>query len=108
MQSAPPANGLLASWTFERGGNRLTVNREATGSGFQLTVVDDAQTRTFEFAECDQLVAFQSDMEAFLVGTGWSLVAFAPDRRRGRDRRGFPRIESDRRRWWTDVTPKST
>src|SRR5262249_11146628 len=108
MKSAPLANGLLASWTFERGGSRLIINRESTGSGYQLSVVDDAQTRTFEFAEFDQLVVFQSDMEAFLVGTGWSLVAFAPERGGARDRRTFPRVKPDRRRWWTDVPPQKS
>jgi hypothetical protein len=41
-------------------------------------------------------------MEQFLVRTGWSLVAFSPERRRYQDRRGFPRVNPDRRRWWTD------
>jgi len=27
---------------------------------------------------------------------------FGPDRRSGHDRRTFPRINNDRRRWWTD------
>ena len=40
-------------------------------------------------------------MEAFLIGSGWSFVAFSPERRTGRDRRTFPRM-GDRRRWWTD------
>src|SRR5262249_26262929 len=49
----------------------------------------------------NKLTTFQVDMEAFLIGSGWSFVAFSPERRSGRDRRSFPRI-SDRRRWWTD------
>jgi hypothetical protein len=41
-------------------------------------------------------------MEAMLVQTGWSFVEFSPDQRAGRDRRGWPRLPNDRRRWWTD------
>jgi hypothetical protein len=41
-------------------------------------------------------------MEHFLIKTGWSLEQFSPDRRTGQDRRGFPRVDVDRRRWWTD------
>lgn len=101
----PVANTLVgAVWTFERRGDRLTVRREAGDeAAFQLLVIENGRARTFTFTEIDRLVAFQHDMETFLVRTGWLLVDFAPDRRRGRDRRGFPRIDPDRRRWWTDV-----
>ena len=41
-------------------------------------------------------------METFLLKTGWVLTSFSPERRGGRDRRSFPRIDDERRRWWTD------
>jgi len=93
------------SWTFQRQGERLQISRQRTDGGWQLTVQGDGPARVFTFADCTQLVRFQSDMEALLVQTGWSLAAFMPDRRRYTDRRDFPRENNDRRRWWTDAPP---
>jgi hypothetical protein len=95
----------LATWTFQRRNDRLTIQREHVeqDGACRLVVVENDRPRTFSFPDFDRLVTFQCDMESFLVRTGWSLAAFSPDRRTGRDRRIFPRIEPDRRRWWTDV-----
>ena len=96
---------LLAAWTFKRLEERLVIHREvADDGGLQLFVNKNGRARAFRFSSADRLMTFQNDMEAFLVRTGWSLEDFAPDRRRA-DRRGFPRITNDRRRWWTDVWP---
>jgi hypothetical protein len=90
------------AWTFERQGERLVLHREETATGVNLVVVsENGVPRCYPFDTMDRLVAFQSDMELLLVRTGWSFIAFTPDRRTGRDRRGMPRI-SERRRWWTD------
>jgi hypothetical protein len=90
------------AWTFERQGERLVLYREETANGVNLVVVsENGVPRSYPFDTMDRLVAFQSDMETLLVRTGWSFVAFTPDRRTGRDRRGMPR-EVERRRWWTD------
>jgi hypothetical protein len=94
------------TWTFARGGERLTLRREQTATGVNLVVTGSGAPRTYAFTEQDRLVAFQSDMEALLVRTGWSFVEFSPERRRGRDRRSFPRL-TERRRWWTDGLPRS-
>lgn len=95
---------LLAIWTFARRDDRLTIQRERTAQGeYQLLVIQNGSPRTFVFSGFDRLVSFQSDMESFLVRTGWSLAAFTPDRRSQGDRRQFPRVDNDRRRWWTDV-----
>jgi hypothetical protein len=102
MDEAVAGSELLAAWTFQRGDDRLTIRREATDDGMQLVVMENNRPRTFTFVDADRLAGFQHDMEAFLVRTGWSLAEFTPDRRRGLDRRGFPRVEVDRRRWWTD------
>jgi len=88
-------------WTFARGGQRLTLRRQHTEGGILLIVTENGTPRTYFFDEVAKLTTFQVDMEAFLIGSGWSFVAFSPERRSGRDRRSFPRI-SDRRRWWTD------
>lgn len=107
MEVSVSRSEVLATWTFQRRDERLTIQRVRTDTDeFHLEVLENGRPRTFTFSDLDRLVVFQSDMEAFLVRTGWSLKAFAPDRRMGRDRRGFPRIHSDRRRWWTDVPPE--
>ena len=94
---------VLAEWTFRRRDDRLTLRREHTDQGYQLVITESGHPRTFTFRDVERLVVFQHDMEDFLVRTGWSLAEFVPDRRAGRDRRGFPRDRSDRRRWWTDI-----
>ena len=88
-------------WTFARREERLSLRRQETEEGFLLVVTENGTPRSYFFDEITKLTTFQVDMEAFLIGSGWSFVAFSPERRTGRDRRTFPRI-SDRRRWWTD------
>jgi len=90
-------------WTFGRREERVRLRREETTAGVLLVVDENGAPRSYAFNDLASLVAFQSDMEAFLVRTGWSLLEFSPDRRTGLDRRHFPRI-SERRRWWTDGT----
>lgn len=105
--TGPDAPPLVAEWTFQRRSDRCVVRRipHADGSGV-LEVCDNGRTRTYTFSELDRLIAFQENMEAFLVRTGWALESFMPERRRGRDRRRMPRIDNDRRRWWTDPVPR--
>ena len=95
----------LGAWTFARADDRLTIRREWQEHAWQLAIIDNRSSRVFTFPDLARLVTFQHDMEAFLVRTGWSLAQFMPDRRDGGDRRGFPRENNDRRRWWTDVVP---
>ena len=93
---------MLPTWTFDREGERLIVQRDARdGSSCALIVTRDGLSRTIDFPELPALVRFQTDMDTFLLRTGWLLLNYAPDRRR-RDRRSFPRPNNDRRRWWTD------
>ena len=88
-------------WTFRRRDEQLLLQREDTPSGVSLVVVENGTSRSFAFKDIERLITFQSDMEAFLIRTGWTFVAFSPDRRAGRDRRRMPRM-TERRRWWTD------
>ena len=90
-------------WTFSRAAERLTLRRQDTEDGMLLVVTENGTPRSYFFSDISRLTTFQVDMEAFLIGSGWSFVAFSPERRAGRDRRHFPRI-GDRRRWWTDGT----
>ena len=91
-------------WTFRRADERIAVVRCDMGEGSTLSLITtNDPPRQCYFADLPKLLQFQADMEAFLLRTGWSLMEFSPERRRdGRDRRGFPRIDDDRRRWWTD------
>ncbi|HUR34882.1 MAG TPA: hypothetical protein VM032_13865 [Vicinamibacterales bacterium] len=89
-------------WSFARNGELLEIRRSPTTDGFLLGVNGDGPPRTYFFAELPRLVQFQADFEKFLLGTGWTFVAFSPERRAGRERRHFSRLLTDRRRWWTD------
>jgi len=95
-------------WIFSRDAERLELERPDAADGVELTVITRGEApRQYEFADARARARFQTDMEAMLVGTGWLLVGFEPERRRGRDRRRFPRLE-ERRRWWTDPPPASS
>ncbi|HUC76811.1 MAG TPA: hypothetical protein VMS04_16025 [Vicinamibacterales bacterium] len=91
-------------WTFHRRSDRLQLRREETPTSVHLVVTENGTSRSFSFSDLNRLVAFQNDMEAFLIRTGWTFTSFAPDRRGGRDRRLMPRM-TERRRWWTDGRP---
>jgi hypothetical protein len=93
-------------WTFERGADRLEITRKDLDDGTALIVAGDGTPRSYFFREYDRLETFQKDMETLLLKTGRSFVSYEPDRRAGGDRRDFPRRSNDRRRWWTDGTPK--
>jgi hypothetical protein len=93
---------MLPTWTFDRQGEQLIVQRDASDdTSCALIVTRAGISRTIRFPELPALVRFQSNMDTFLLRTGWLLLNYAPDRRR-RDRRSFPRATNDRRRWWTD------
>jgi hypothetical protein len=98
---------FLASWTFRRRRELLSIRREALpGRGLRLVVVENGRVREFTFASLERLVPFQSHMEGTLLDAGWSLAEFAPDRREGRERRErreTARTTADRRRRWTTV-----
>ena len=94
---------LMQRWA--RPSDTLTVTiRDCEGDGPQvgLTVITNGEPRSFAFDDVIAAVRFQSDMELFLLQTGWSFVQFSPEQRTYRDRRTFPRL-TERRRWWTDA-----
>jgi hypothetical protein len=90
------------TWTFERDGERLVMQRR-TDPELALVILSGESARHVPFTEMDALTVFEKDMQEFLIRTGWSLADFAPERRSYRDRRGFPRTDNDRRRWWSDA-----
>jgi hypothetical protein len=87
---------------FRRADERLMLQRYDELEGLALVITNAEGSRSVPFKELDALVTFQANMEQFLVRTGWSLATFEPERRRYQDRRLFPRVNPDRRRWWTD------
>jgi hypothetical protein len=89
-------------WTFVRGADTLELKRQDLDDGTVLAIAGDGEPRSYFFREADRLETFQKDMETLLLKTGWTFVSFTPDKRTGRDRRGWPRRSNDRRRWWTD------
>jgi hypothetical protein len=96
-------------WTFARGADKLEISRQNLDDGTVLAIAGDGEPRSYFFREIERIETFQRDMETLLLKTGWSFVSYAPDKRAGRDRRGWPRRSNDRRRWWTDGrTTKST
>lgn len=109
MKTSPSAadtvevNVSTTTWAFKRAGQRLTIRRDETPDGALLTIFNGStDARSFRFADRDALIAFQSDMEKLLIRTGWSFAEFSPQRRAGTERREWPRMLGDRRRWWTD------
>lgn len=86
-------------WTFGRQHERLSIGRRPDVC--VLVIVTPGEEREHRFADLSTLISFQADMETFLLKTGWTLLRFSPERRGGRDRRRFPRLD-ERRRWWTD------
>jgi hypothetical protein len=87
---------------FERANEFLTIQKCETADGVALTVSGSGSLRSFPFRDEAALDRFRRDMEQFLIRTGWTLHSCTPDRRSVGDRRTFPRITVDRRRWWTD------
>jgi hypothetical protein len=92
------------SWTFRRGDEQLVLQRHETDRAFTLVIIVNGVASNIPFQKESALTVFQSDMEELLVHTGWQLQECQPERRRKRDRRRFPRVTNDRRRWWTDPT----
>ena len=96
------------TWTFERGDERLILQRHLEHNSHSLVITHADGSQAIPFNDLEALVTFQTDMEKVLLSTGWLLANFSPDRRRYDDRRSFPRVENDRRRWWTDVRERLT
>jgi hypothetical protein len=92
-------------WTFKRDGGSVSLERRLADDEIVLAVRHQEDLRLFAFPDLHALIRFQEDMETFLLRTGWTLASFSPERRQLADRRSFPRVTNDRRRWWTDGVP---
>ena len=95
-------------WVFSRDGDRLEIRRETVDEGIVL-VIDgpDSAPHSYLITDLAKLQSFQADMESLLLDTRWTVEEFGPDHRSGNDRRSFPRVNNDRRRWWTDSRRRS-
>ena len=92
--------------TFGKGKERISLGRRSE-SGVLVVVRGRDQVREYRFSDTSSLRTFQSDMEAFLRKTGWTLLEYSPERRRrDRDRRRFPRL-GERRRWLADTKERT-
>ena len=89
-------------WTFHRDGESLSLVRDTNNACCLTIVTEGGSPRLCRFRNLVSLNGFQTDMEKLLLNTGWAFLRFSPESRRGSDRRGFPRMIADRRRWWTD------
>jgi hypothetical protein len=93
-------------WTFRKDEASLSLERRGQGNQVALVVRQPEGVRELSFDNLEALERFQNAMETFLLRTGWTFARFSPERRTPLDRRTFPRITSDRRRWWTDGVPE--
>lgn len=84
----------------------MSLERHGQGDKVVLVVRQPDSTRELPFNNLEALERFQNTMETFLLRTGWTFANFSPERRTPLDRRTFPRMTSDRRRWWTDGVPE--
>lgn len=87
---------LVLRWVFVRGEERIDLCRSADPTSTQVDVSDGGVMRAFRFANRAAVVAFHAGFEQALTQTGWKLMVFEPERRRGDDRRVMPRA-GDRR-----------
>jgi hypothetical protein len=82
------------TWVFARRDQHLTICKSAE-TVLTISGVLDAHRR-IAFHTLEDLLAFQSGFERHLITTGWSLVAFSPDRRPPHAPHGAP----DRPKGW--------
>jgi hypothetical protein len=92
-------------WTFGKDQERISLGRRS-GSCVLVVVRARDEVREYRFADVAALRIFQTDMEGFLMRTGWTQLKYFPERRRDRDRRRVPRT-ADRRKWWNGTKDRA-
>jgi hypothetical protein len=63
---------MLPTWIFQRDGERLMLHCREHPRGITLVVSGDGDLRSYSFHDVAALVKFESEMEEFLLETGWS------------------------------------
>jgi hypothetical protein len=84
------------TWTFTRGPHQLTIRKTAEKT---LVIQGREGEEQFDFDTVEELIGFQVGFEDHLLEAGWSLIAFSPEQRSGRERRLMPRGRDRRRRF---------
>jgi hypothetical protein len=93
-------------WVFERDGERCEIRRPEQASGDAvLTVHRNGAVQSYAFRDVSSLIMFQGELEASLLGSGWSFLQFSPERRTGQDQLQRARTIERRRRWLPDPPP---
>lgn len=93
-------------WTFGKDKERISLGRRSNSCVLIVVRARD-EVREYRFADESALRIFQTDMEAFLMKTGWAQLKYFPERRgRDRDRRRLPRL-AERRRWWNGTKERA-
>jgi hypothetical protein len=85
------------TWVFVCAEERIEIRRSADVDATQLIILGAEGSRTVDFNSHPELVTYQTQLEAHLLGSGWSFARFEPDRRGTNDRRRRPRGGADRR-----------
>ena len=68
------------AWVFARQGYTLSIKRCVTSDGPLLVVMgSDQDSRTYCFGDLTGLRTFQSQLEHFLVESGWSVQSLPLD-----------------------------
>ena len=93
----PIAHIVELTWVFACAEGRIEIRRSADAKATQLIILGAEGSRTVDFDSHAELVAYQTQFEAHLLGSGWSFARFEPDRRGPNDRRRRPRGDTDRR-----------
>src|SRR5688572_29072722 len=90
LLGAPPQadRAPMMLWTFGKDKERISLGRWSNSSVLIVVRARD-EVREYRFASLSALRTFQTDMEAFLMSTGWTQLKYFPERRRDRDRRRF-------------------
>jgi hypothetical protein len=61
-------------WIYRRGAEHLLLHCRETRRGVTLVVSGDGDLRSYSFHDYAALVKFESEMEEFLLETGWLTV----------------------------------
>ena len=77
---------MLPTWSFQRGVEQLKLHCRESRRGVTLVVSGDGDLRSYSFRDYAALVKFESEMEEFLLETGWTPTELTIEQRPVRDR----------------------
>ena len=92
-------------WTFGKDKERISLARQSD-SCVLIVVRGQDEVQEYRFADAAALRTFQTDMEGFLIKTGWTQLKYFPERRQNPNRGRAPRRQ-ERRRWWNGTKERA-